>query len=111
MAQEIIRWAGRELGSLAIGVIRQLGFEQLEFEVVLIGGLFEGSPTLIETMSATIQAVAPKAQLVRLVAPPVVGGVLLGMEQAGIEYSSVRRTLIDTTNALLARHLHLPQVP
>ncbi|MDH4136224.1 MAG: ATPase [Anaerolineae bacterium] len=101
VAQEIIHWAGHELGSLAIGVIRQLGFEQLDFEVILIGSLFKGSPTLIETMSATIHAVAPKARLVRLAAPPVVGGVLLGMEQAGVEYSSIRQTLIDTTNAML----------
>jgi N-acetylglucosamine kinase-like BadF-type ATPase len=103
VAQEITHWAGRELGSLAIGVIRQLGFEPLDFEVVLIGSLFGGSPTLIETMSATIHAVAPKARLVRLAAPPVIGGVLLSMEQAGVEYGSIRQTLIDTTNAILAR--------
>ena len=96
VAQEIIRWAGRELGSLAIGVIRQL--------VVLIGGLFKGSPTLIETMTTTIHAVAPEARLVRLTAPPVVGGVLLGMEQADVEYGSIRQALIDTTNAILTRY-------
>jgi N-acetylglucosamine kinase-like BadF-type ATPase len=103
VAQEIICWVGRELGDLASGVIRQLGFEQLDFEVVLIGSLFEGSPTFIETMSATIHTVAPKARLVRLAAPPVVGGVLLGMEQAGVEYSSIRQTLIDTTNGIVTR--------
>jgi N-acetylglucosamine kinase-like BadF-type ATPase len=103
VAQEVIRWAGRELGSLAVGVIRQLGFERADFEVVLIGSLFRGSPALIETMSATIRAVASKARLVRLATPPVVGGVLLGMEQAGVEHVSIRQTLIDTTNAILAR--------
>lgn len=101
VAQETICWAGRELGSLAIGVIRQLGLEQSEFEVVLIGSLFKGSPTLIETMAAAIHQVAPKAHLVRLEAPPVVGGVLLGMEQAGIGYSSLRQALIESTNAIL----------
>ena len=74
VAQEIIRWAGRELGSLAVGVIRQLGFEELEFEVVLCGSLYKGSPALAEEMRATIHAVAPGARLVRLAAPPVVGG-------------------------------------
>jgi len=103
VAQGTICWAGRELGSLAIGVIRQLSFEQLDFEVVLIGSLFQGSPTLTETMSATIHTVAPKARLVRLAAPPVVGGVLLGMEQAGVEYGSIRQTLIETTTAMLTR--------
>jgi N-acetylglucosamine kinase-like BadF-type ATPase len=101
VAQETICWAGRELGSLAIGVIRQLGFERLDFEVVLIGSMFKGSPTLIETMSATIHRVAPKARLVRLKAPPVVGGVLLGMEQVGVGHDNIRLTLIETTNAIL----------
>lgn len=100
VAEEIIKWAGRELGSLAIGVIRQLALEQASFEVVLVGSTFQGSPLLIEAMSATIHAVAPAARLVRLPAPPVIGGVLLGMATAADH--QVRRTLIATTNDLLA---------
>jgi N-acetylglucosamine kinase-like BadF-type ATPase len=100
VAQEIIRWAGRELGSLAIGVIRQVGIEQLDFEVVLIGSMFKGSPALTEAMSTTVHAVAPRARLVRLTAPPVVGGVLLGMEQAGLATAPLRQALIDSANAL-----------
>ena len=98
VAQEIICWAGRELGSLAIGVIRQLSFERLDFEVVTIGSLFRGSPTLTEAMEATIHAVAPGARLVHPTAPPVVGGVLLGMEQAGVETATLRQTLIESTH-------------
>ncbi|MBN2391371.1 MAG: ATPase [Anaerolineae bacterium] len=101
VAQEVIHWAGRELGSLAIGVIRQLGFEALEFEVVQIGSLYNGSPAMSETMLATIHEVAPGARAVRLTAPPVVGGVLLGMEQAGLEYPPLRQILIESTAALL----------
>ncbi len=101
VARQAIEWAGRELGSLAIGVIRQLGFEGLEFEVVMIGSMFKGSPRLAETMLATIHPVAPGARLVWLAAPPVVGGVLLGMEQAGVEGVKRRDTLIETANALL----------
>jgi N-acetylglucosamine kinase-like BadF-type ATPase len=99
VAEEVIKWAGRELGSLAVGVIRQLALEQASFEVVLVGSTFKGSPLLIETMSAAIHAVAPAARLVRLPAPPVIGGVLLGM---GTAADQVRRTLIATTNNLLA---------
>lgn len=101
VAQETICWAGRELGSLANGVIHQLSFEGSDFEMVLIGSLFKGSSTLVETMSATIHEVAPKARLVHLKTPPVVGGVLLGMEQIGVGHSSMRQTLIETTNAIL----------
>ena len=106
VALETVRWAGRELGSLAIGVLRQLGFEHQDFEVILAGGLYDGGPTLIEAMQATIHGVAPGAQLVRLRAPPVVGGVLLGMEQAGLRPASLRPTLIEATNRLLESIRH-----
>lgn len=102
VAQELIRWAGTELGSLAVGVIRQLGFEALDPEIVLVGSLYDGSPALIEAMRATIQAVAPGARLVRLAAPPVIGGVLLGMEQAGLAAAGLRQRLIETTAQLRA---------
>ena len=96
VALDAIRWAGRELGELANAVIRQLEFEALEFDVVLVGGMYQGGPLLIEPMRATIQALAPRARLVRLTAPPVVGAVLLGMEQARVDASRVREALLDS---------------
>jgi N-acetylglucosamine kinase-like BadF-type ATPase len=101
VAKELIRWAGRELGDMAVGVIRQLNFEALDFEVVLAGSFFKGSSVLAKMMRQTIHVVAPGARLVRLHVPPVVGGVVLGMEQAGLQASTVREVLIESTNALL----------
>lgn len=103
VAQDIIRWAGCELGELAKAVIRQLEFETLEFEIVLVGGMFGGGSLLIEPMRETIQAIAPGAQLRRLVAPPVVGAVLLGMEVACCKPSdetldAIRRIRLDKSN-------------
>lgn len=99
VARELIVWAGQKLGSMAIGVIRQLDFETLAFDVVLVGSLFKVSPLLVQTMSEAIERVAPDARLVLLPAPPVIGGVLLGMEKAGIKYSSVvRKTLLNSIN-------------
>ena len=83
VAAECIAWAGRELGSLIVGVVRQLGFEELSFEVVQVGSMHNGGPRLLDPMAETVHAVAPGARFVRLTAPPVVGAVLLGMEQAG----------------------------
>ncbi len=100
VAQELIRWAGTELGSLAVGVIRQLDFEEIDPEVVLVGSLYDGSPALTEAMRTAIQAVAPKARLVRLTALPVVGGVLLGMEQVGLATPGLRERLIATTKEI-----------
>ncbi len=98
VANGLVLWAGRELGELARAVIRQLEFERLEFDVVLAGSMYDGSPVLIETMRQAIQALAPGARLVRLTTPPVTGGIILGMEQAclqptAIVYQNLARTL------------------
>lgn len=97
VAQSLITWAGQELGGLANGVIRQLQFESLAFDVVLSGSFYNGSPHLVEVMQQTVQAVAPQARLVRLTAPPVVGGVLLGMMVAGADAAAARPKLLNTT--------------
>ncbi|MCO5204650.1 MAG: ATPase [Anaerolineae bacterium] len=102
VAQGIITWAGQELGSLAVGVIRQLHLQQEAFDVVLAGSLYKGGAALIKPMQQTIQAIAPGARLVRLHAPPVIGGVLLGMEEAGLEITTQRTALIHSTNKLLS---------
>jgi N-acetylglucosamine kinase-like BadF-type ATPase len=104
VAQETVKWAGRELASLAIGVIRQLELEASDFDVVLAGSLYEGGPLLIEAIQEMIHSVAPRAHLVRLAAPPVVGGVLLAMERTGLEPAGSRETLLVSTDALLRAH-------
>jgi N-acetylglucosamine kinase-like BadF-type ATPase len=97
VAMELVTWAGHELGGLANGVIRQLNFEKLSFDVVLVGGIYEGGPMLIEPLRETIFSIAPDARLIRLEAPPVVGGVLLAMEIAGLDPRPARDQLIETT--------------
>lgn len=101
VAQQVIRWAGRELGEMAAGVIHQLGFESRSFEVVLIGRLFDGEALFTEALRDTIEQVASGARLVRLQAPPVVGGVLLGFRQAGLDPRTVRAQVLRSTAALL----------
>ncbi len=100
-ALEVVRWAGDELGQMACGVIRQLELEKETFDVVLIGSLFDGHPLLAETLGLTVHEVAPHARPVRLTVPPVVGGVLLGMERAGREAAAVRDKLVHSTRELL----------
>lgn len=99
VAHDLITWAGQELGGSANGIIRQLDIAHLPFEVVLSGSFFNGSPHLVETVRQTIQTVAPQASLVRLAAPPVVGGVLWGMQVAGWNAAACRDTLIATSKA------------
>ena len=99
VARELVRRAGEELGSLAVGVIRQLGLAGLAFDVILSGSFYKGSPLIQEHMAGVIHAVAPQARLLRLQAPPVVGAALLAMEQVGVDPAAVRQNLIRSTLA------------
>ena len=104
-AREILLRAGRELGGGAVVVIRRLGMEDEEFDLVLAGGLFRSaSPLLLDALRGTVQAVAPGARPVRLDVPPVVGGVLLAMDAVGWAVTpEVRRRLEEGARR------HLPQ--
>ena len=102
VAMDVVRWIGSELGSLAVGVVRQLHFENVDFDLVLTGSLYKGSPLIAESVAETVHSVAPGAMLVRLTAPPVVGAVMLAMEQVKLDYSPLRETLIKSTNAALS---------
>jgi N-acetylglucosamine kinase-like BadF-type ATPase len=97
VARNLITWAGNELGEMVNGVIHQLSFENLVFDVVLSGSMFEGGALLIDPMRAMIQKAAPQARLVRLNVPPVLGAVLIGMEQEKVRISAaIRATLAKT---------------
>jgi hypothetical protein len=89
---------------MACGVIRQLGLENDQVEVVLTGSLYSGHPLMTETLHKTVLDLAPRAQIVQLTAPPVVGGVLLTLEQCfGNEAYAQRNTLINSTQLLLSK--------
>jgi N-acetylglucosamine kinase-like BadF-type ATPase len=98
VARQLIHWAGSELGQLAKAVIRQLNFQSQKFDVVLVGSMFEGGPLLVDPMRETIQQLAPKARLVRLSVPPVVGALLLGMQSGGQQPTlEIRKTLTGSS--------------
>ncbi len=85
VAAEIIRHVGHEQGLNAVAIVRRLGMEALAFPVVLAGGVFRSrSAELVAAIMEPVRAVAPHAHPRPLHAPPVVGGVLLAMEAAGV---------------------------
>jgi N-acetylglucosamine kinase-like BadF-type ATPase len=101
VARDLIRWAGTELGEIVNAVVRQLEFENLAFDVVMTGSMFDGGPMLVEPMRATIHKVASKARLVRLSAPPVIGAVMLGMEAVDVKVTpAIRQTMNQSISTL-----------
>ena len=100
-ALEVIRWSGEELGWIAIAIARQIEMEGEEVEIVLSGSVFEAGEILTEPMRALIQKHLPKAKMIRLEAPPVVGPLMLGMQMAGIDPYPLRDRLFATAKALV----------
>lgn len=98
VALEVARWAGEQLGSMVIGVVRQLNFQDETFEVVEMGGVFKAGKLLTDPLHATVLQVAPGARFVPLKAPPVVGAALLAMEHAEVDHRAVRKALISQTD-------------
>ena len=100
-ACEIIHWTGEELGWLAGSVARQIEMENEEVEVIQAGSIFEAGELIMKPMRDLVLKHCPKAKLIRLDGPPVVGAVILGMEQAGFDGYAVRRAIIDTAKSLV----------
>jgi hypothetical protein len=87
-----------------VAVIHQLNLQALEFEVVLVGSLYQMGEMLIAAMRKVITGAAPHARLVQLTAPPVVGGVLLAMQQVGMDPAKIRENLIKSTCACISEN-------
>ena len=100
-AQEIIRWAGEELGWLAVAVARQIEMENDEVEIIQSGSVFDAGEMITEPMKELVLKHCPRAKLIRLDGPPVVGAVILGMEQAGFDGYAVRDVMVQTAKEII----------
>ncbi len=99
-ALDVIRWAGEELGWLAIAVARQLEMENDEVEIIKSGSIFEAGEIITNPMREIIMKHLPNAKLIRLDGPPVVGAVILGMEQVGFDAYAIRSVIIQTAKEI-----------
>jgi N-acetylglucosamine kinase-like BadF-type ATPase len=102
VANALVERAGHELGELANAVIRQLDFQIESFDIVLIGSMFSAGEMLIRPLRETVLPFAPGARFVKLESPPVLGAVLLGMEQGGLVITPTIRRRLDETMQTVA---------
>jgi N-acetylglucosamine kinase-like BadF-type ATPase len=100
-ACEILRWSGEELGWLAVSVARQIEMENDEVEIVQSGSVFEAGAIIMDPMRDVVMKHLSKAKLIRLDGPPVVGAVILGMEQAHFDGYAVRENIIRTAKEIV----------
>jgi len=100
-ARAIIQWAGEELGWLAVSVARQIEMENEEIEVIQSGSIFEAGEIITNPMRGIILKYCPNAKIIPLNCPPVVGAVLLGMEQTNFDGYAVRERIIQTAKEIV----------
>lgn len=99
VAQDLLVRVGNEVGAAAGAIIKRLGLESTDVEVVLGGGVFKGKgPLLVDTVTQVVHKVAPRAVIVLPEFEPVVGAVFLALEALGVEvgdaiYHNVRSSL------------------
>jgi hypothetical protein len=98
-AIDILKEAGCELGRLATAIIRRLGMESDEFVVVPFGGVFKAGELLFGSFRETLLAVSPGALVVRPRFEPVVGAVLLALNELGVEIGDPIIDAIERSSA------------
>ena len=100
-ARDILHWSGQELGWLAVSVARQIEMENDEVEIIQSGSVFEAGEIITNPMRDVVMKHLPKAKIIRLDGPPVVGAVILGMEQVHFDGYAVRKKMIQTAKEII----------
>ena len=82
VAREIVERQADEVVAWATAAIRRVRLGKLDPDVVLAGGVFRNEdPAFFARIDAGVRAAAPRARLVRLGVPPVVGAALIGLDR------------------------------
>jgi N-acetylglucosamine kinase-like BadF-type ATPase len=97
LARDAANTLADEIVAFIRAAIGRLGLEAEAVEVVLGGGVFDTTDEAFHARVVDgVHALAPKAELVRLDAPPVLGAALIGLDAIGADpgaLASVRRAL------------------
>ena len=92
---------------MASALIRRLRLTRLDPEVVLAGGVFRADdPTFYGEIEAGVHAAAPRARVVRLTAPPVLGAALIGLDRLSKGGATPPEVDARLRSALLAWRRH-----
>ena len=92
---------GRGRTGLAVSVARQIEIENEEVELIQSGNIFKAGATITDPMRAVVMSHCPKDKLIRLDGPPVVGAVILSMEQVSFDGYPLRDLMIKTAKEIL----------
>jgi N-acetylglucosamine kinase-like BadF-type ATPase len=101
-AREIVDRLADEIVTMAAAMIRRLRLARLDPEVVLAGGVFRTTDAAFrERITAGVQAIAPRATVVGLAAPPVAGAALIGLDR--LSGSTVGESVAKAVRSAIGR--------
>ncbi|MRN54689.1 N-acetylglucosamine kinase [Paenibacillus monticola] len=101
IARDILRRQGRELGIAASAVIRKLGMQQDNFDLVMAGSILTRGESryIVPFIEAEITGLAPGCRLTVLTLEPVAGALFMAMERSG---GSVEETVYEALDHQLS---------
>ena len=107
VARSIVDRQADEVVTMAGTAIRRLRMTTLDVDVVLGGGIFRtDDERFFERIRDGLHHVAPRSHVEVLVAPPVIGAALMGLERVGVAGAAHRRIRLALTHARLGAHTH-----
>jgi N-acetylglucosamine kinase-like BadF-type ATPase len=83
IAVEILRDAGRELGTAAVAVLKKLSLERSKVPIGCVGSIFSAGKLLTDPMSEIITKAAPMAYLTDPQMPPSHAAALMASQNGG----------------------------
>ena len=90
LAREAADTLADEVAAFVRAAVVRLGLQAEAVEVVLGGGIFDTRDMAFhERVAVGVREAAPRAQLVRLSAPPVLGAALIGLDAIGAPPSAL----------------------
>jgi N-acetylglucosamine kinase-like BadF-type ATPase len=109
VARSIVDRQADEIATMAGAAIRKLRMRELDVHVVLGGGIFRNDfAPFFERIDEGIRRAAPRAEVVVLKAPPVLGAAMLGLDRIHAPRAAYGRVRAALTHGRLARRLAAP---
>jgi N-acetylglucosamine kinase-like BadF-type ATPase len=103
VAAAIVERLAAEIVAMATAAIRRLELTAEPVDVVLGGGLIRGSSAgMIERITTGVRDVGPAATVMVAPSPPIVGAVLLGLDELGVSAEAATRARAELTEAFPA---------
>lgn len=97
-AAAVLADSGRELGRVAVWLLRYLGLDQGPYPVVAVGELFDAGPPVTGPLTEALHAACPQAMLRQPLIDPALGAALAALQGTGVAITpDVRRRLLGET--------------